>query len=335
LFLDRDIFFRIFQLAPIGIGIINFATQQFIAVNREGEKLLGFSASEMIGKTTQDLNMWVNPEQRAGFYKRLEDEKCISAVQVTLKRKDGRTIVGEMTLELIAVNENRYVIGIFRDITQLEESERRWRETADQLPTVIVESDLAGKCTYSNQYGHDITGYTREDLAKGLNIKQLIDPSNHDQYISRLSQMAQGIEVPPAEFQIICKDGTQRWGVSSSAPIKKNEKIVGIRTTVIDITDRKKAEQEKEEIIIALRVLLKEREREKAELKARQIFKNLTRMELKIVEQIRQGKSTIEIAEIFNLSPKTIEVHRRNLRNKLNIPSKIRNLEKYFADRLI
>lgn len=51
-----------------------------------------------------------------------------------------------------------------------------------------------------------------------------------------------------------------------------------------------------------------------------------TPAEIQISNLIRQGKTTKEIAALFNLSAKTIDSHRRNIRNKLGIKNKKENL---------
>ena len=55
----------------------------------------------------------------------------------------------------------------------------------------------------------------------------------------------------------------------------------------------------------------------------------LTAKEIRIVDLIKNGKTTKDIAEILNLSTKTVEFHRDNIRTKLKIKNKKINLRAY------
>ena len=55
-------------------------------------------------------------------------------------------------------------------------------------------------------------------------------------------------------------------------------------------------------------------------------FTNLSPMEIQIADLIKQGKTSKEIADIFSLSVRTIETHRRNMRKKTGIKNKKTNL---------
>jgi len=58
-------------------------------------------------------------------------------------------------------------------------------------------------------------------------------------------------------------------------------------------------------------------------------YPRLTPSELQIANLIRQGKSSKEIADELGLSFRTVETHRRNMRNKLGIKDKKTNLRSY------
>ena len=58
-------------------------------------------------------------------------------------------------------------------------------------------------------------------------------------------------------------------------------------------------------------------------------YPRLTPSELQIANLLRQGKSSKEIADELSLSSRTVETHRRNMRDKLGIKDKKTNLRSY------
>ena len=47
-------------------------------------------------------------------------------------------------------------------------------------------------------------------------------------------------------------------------------------------------------------------------------YLNLTKREIEIIQWIACGKSSKEIARVLNISPRTVETHLSNVKNKLN-----------------
>jgi PAS domain S-box-containing protein len=58
-------------------------------------------------------------------------------------------------------------------------------------------------------------------------------------------------------------------------------------------------------------------------------YLNLTPTEIRIANLIRHGSSTKKIAEIMNVSPRTVETHRKNIRRKIGLERKRANLRSH------
>ncbi len=123
-------------------------------------------------------------------------------------------------------------------------SEERFRELANMLPQTVFEIDVQGNLIYSNQMGIDTTGYSYEDIKKGLNASQIVVPNEREKILENLSRIIDEKIDSHNEYTILRKDGTIFSGIIYSSPIVQDNIVVGLRGLIIDITDRKKAEKE-------------------------------------------------------------------------------------------
>jgi len=124
----------------------------------------------------------------------------------------------------------------------LSKSERKYRELADLLPQTVFEADINGRFTYVNKTGYELFGYSIDDFERGVNIFNTIIPDEHEKaYFSFMSVMS-GDTSRGMDYTAVRKDGSTFPVQIYSSVIIDDNRVIGVRGTVIDITQRKEYE---------------------------------------------------------------------------------------------
>jgi len=141
------------------------------------------------------------------------------------------------------------VLGVYEDITERkhterakEESERRYREMFDLAPVGYHELDDGGRIVRVNNTEVELLGYTVEEMV-GRYVWQFLQESesSRDSVLAKLA----GIKKPESKFErnYVRKDGSVVPVLCDDRMLSNAEgRISGIRTTVQDITERKRVE---------------------------------------------------------------------------------------------
>ncbi|NVN92043.1 MAG: PAS domain S-box protein [Desulfuromonadales bacterium] len=129
----------VFELAPIPMVLTSLPEGVFLEVNREFLRKFGFSREEVIGKTTVELDMWVNLAERNRYLRMISEEHHVNAFEATMRIKAGDVKTVRCTGSLVDMDGKSHVLNTIFDITDqknaetaLQESERRFRNFFEQ-----------------------------------------------------------------------------------------------------------------------------------------------------------------------------------------------------------
>jgi PAS domain S-box-containing protein len=169
-------------------------------------------------------------------------------------RNELETRVKERTSELAKANEE-----LVQEIDErkqaekaLRESQERYKELAELLPQTVFEIDETGNFVFANRYGLETSGYTQQDVDKGLNALQLFIPEDRNRASENIRRIMAGERLNGIEYTAMRKDGSIFPVLTYSAPITRGGKPAGLRGLIIDITERKQAEEALEKSVEAL-----------------------------------------------------------------------------------
>ena len=252
---SEEKFSKAFFLSPDAISISQFIDGKFVSVNEGFKQIFGYAEAEVIGETSLELHIWDKPEHRNRWTEKLKAEGMVDNFETCFRTKDGDIRYGLMSASIIVLNGVEHILNVTRDITErkLAEEERTKSEMflnqiVENIPDMVFVKD-ANNLSFIrfNRAGEELLGYSREDLI-GKNDYEFFTQDQADLFTAKDREvMAGGKLVEILEEEINTKLKGKRILKTKKIPIldaKGTPKfLLGISE---DITDRKRAEQEKE-----------------------------------------------------------------------------------------
>ncbi len=166
----------------------------------------------------------------------------------------GANLIGMFSIyhrELYArrdFSQNRRVQELTEQVKRsLVESEGKFRTLA-QTAAIAIFIHQGGNFLYANRAAEEIGGYSVQEYL-GKNFLSLVHPDFVKLVKERAQQRLDGDTVPSQyEFKLVRKDGGERW-VLMTAGTMEYEGRPAVIGTLIDVTDRKRAEEEKVRLV--------------------------------------------------------------------------------------
>jgi PAS domain S-box-containing protein len=236
--------------------------------NAAAERLFGHPAERAVG---HHISLVIPPE-RLG-----EEDQIIASLKAGQRiehfeterlRNDGRRLLVSLTISPIKDDEGR-VIGaskIVRDVTRQRQAEQRERQLLgdaaaanakfhaffDQGALFAAITDVHGTVLETNRFSCEDCGYTREQIV-GTPFWQgpwwAFSPPLSQQVAAAAAQAATG-QVVRAEIAYRLADGSERIADFTIQPISDDTgRVLFLAPTGIDITDRKRAEADREKFV--------------------------------------------------------------------------------------
>lgn len=227
--------------------------------SRGAERIYGFSAAEMIGRSIRT----VVPADRMREHDELHARVCrgelIRGVDVVRVRKDGTRVPIALTLSLIKDAAGRVlgVSAIERDVTErkraervLRESEERFRLTFEEAPIGMALVSLQGRFIRVNKALCEITGYGPDELTR-LTSRQITHPDDSDAGVDLARRVVSG-ELPRYQLgtRYLRKDGTVIDVMTSASVVRDDQgQALYYIGEIEDVTERKRLEAERERLL--------------------------------------------------------------------------------------
>jgi PAS domain S-box-containing protein len=141
--------------------------------------------------------------------------------------------------------EGKWVIIESSDRKQAEESlresEEKYRNLLESISDVVYTIDSSGVLTYISPVVKNTLGYEPDELI-GRQFLEFVHKEDHDLLMRRFSELREGI-IRHSDYRVIGKHGDIKWVRTLTNPIIEEGGFAGARGVLIDITERKQAEE--------------------------------------------------------------------------------------------
>jgi two-component system, chemotaxis family, CheB/CheR fusion protein len=227
--------------------------------NNGAQRLYGYAPIEAIGRHASFLYPAGHKEDVDTILRQVRDGRPVERLESRRLRRDGTIVHVSVTFSPIldASNSMIGISGISRDITQLvrarqeiAEREERIRLLLDSTAEAIYGIDLSGVCTFCNTSCARLLGYDSPAALIGKQMHPLIHHTRPDgsPYAPEQSPIFEALrtrEGTHVENEVLWRaDGTSFPAEYWSHPIFRGTEVIGAVVTFLDVTERRKAEQD-------------------------------------------------------------------------------------------
>jgi PAS domain S-box-containing protein len=98
---NENKFIDLFQRSPLPLALVHRASRQLIEVNDAWLQLFGFTAPEVLHRTADEINLWVDPQARQQTVDYLDSHGYVVRQDALLRRRDGQTMCCVVTGRVI------------------------------------------------------------------------------------------------------------------------------------------------------------------------------------------------------------------------------------------
>ncbi len=259
---SNDKFEKTFNTTPSLIIITHLDTGRVYDVNRTFEETFGHRKEDIIGKTTADIGLWADLDERQEYIDTLRDEGFVKGTVNSFLTRDGKVVIAQTFASLVTIGEERYILAVADDITSekaLEIENRKFLDVLDQSMNELHVFDLEElHYTYVNKAGLSKLGYTMEEMRTFTPMDILDGVMSEEAIREMLRPLFEG------QKSMLFDDARQLRKDGTIYPVETRLQVIEIEgrsqvvATVIDMTDKEKILQLLEQKRMELETIIRE-----------------------------------------------------------------------------
>ncbi len=255
---SEKIFSTAFQLSPNAVGISLFPEGRFVEVNDNFTRFTGYTRVETLGRTGQEMSLWVDLPHRANVMAKLGEEGEVLEEEFQCLTKSGEIRIGQFSGALIEIDGRLHALVEIHDVTarrraedSLRASEKRFRSLVESLHIGIALLGPQAEVLFANQAALQMFGMPLEDVlgknSSELGMIAMYEDGTEMPFPMRPGPraLASGKAVRNEVMGWLRRDSNEiLWILAEAVPIfGEDGQLDKLVTSFSDITKRKQAEE--------------------------------------------------------------------------------------------
>lgn len=264
-----------FRTNPDALVISNLTNGSILDVNESFEKITGWGREEVIGKSAVSLGIYAFADDRKKIMNKIRNNGRIRNQEVRFKNRAGEEIICLLSSEQLKLSGGKAILTIFRDVTETKRAEEALIENRKNLLEAQRLAHL-GNYTYElkdNKLEWSDELYEIWEVDRNIPVPppeelfEKIHPEDRERLNRLLNEKNDANNPVETEFRVLFADGRIKYiQIITRLEYDESGDLIKRSGVVIDITERKLAQMELEEILKELERSNKELERSNKEL---------------------------------------------------------------------
>ena len=206
-------FERLFRSNPALMAVSSAADGRFTDVNDAFLEGLGYARSEIVGKTSVELGLFVRPERQEHAAKLLVEAGRFTNLELQIRKKNGEVVDGIFSGEIVTSQGKQLLLTVMVDITELVRnqkalaaSELYGKALIAALPDIVFVLDAAG--TFVDvRAGDDGDLLLPPARFLGERVDRVLPPPLAAQLLAGVAETRSGGRVAPIEYELPLASG--------------------------------------------------------------------------------------------------------------------------------
>jgi two-component system sensor histidine kinase/response regulator len=261
-------------------GIFQIAVEgRFLAANPAMARIFGYDSPEEMMETVPDANrLYAQPDRRAEFLRLMRQHGTVSSFETQMYCRDGSVIWVSINARALRDEDGDLAgfEGTLEDVTgrkraeeELRESEERFRRLAEGINFIPWEADpTTWRFTYVGPQAVEILGYPLVDWYEDGFWVEHMHPGDREWTVDFCARCSASDQPYRFEYRMSSSDGRIVWLDDIVQATTDRDGRRRLRGVMIDVTERKRAEEELREARNELEMRVEQRTAELAEANA-------------------------------------------------------------------